>query len=329
MANGTFVDAPQTDVTNPDRQLGGPIQPTAVVLHRTVGRWPGDLSVGTHGGRQGYVSFHFLVGQDDGEWTQFAPVNILCNHAAGANDWAFGIEISGMPDEELTAWQVNRVAAILQWARDEWGIPMEKYDGSQGRIGSWTGAIDHRHIAAPPGLAHADGVEDGDWAKICAAVGQPAPTIPSVIPTPAGNGNPILSRGSRGPGVLRLQEALSAAGVDPGPHDSVFGPLVESAVRTFQTRAKIAVDGIVGPQTWAALDSAPSSSDKPLLKEGATGPAVLELQKALSAAGFDPGPHDSIFGPLVEAAVIAFQTDRGLLVDGIVGPQTWGALPGV
>lgn len=327
MANGTFVDAPQTEVTTPDRQLGGPIQPTAVVLHRTVGRWPGDLSIGTHGGSQGYVSFHFLVGQDAGQWTQFAPVDVLCNHAAGANDWSFGIEISGMPDEELTAWQIERVAAILRWARDEWGIPLDKYDGSQGRIGAWSGAIDHRHIAAPPGLAHSDGVEDPDWERICAAIGQPIPPGPGPVPTPGNSGNPVLRQGARGRAVLRLQEALSAAGFNPGPHDSIFGPLVEAAVRAFQTDRGLLVDGIVGPQTWGALASAPATPSNPLLREGDTGPAVLKLQEALSAAGFDPGPHDSIFGPLVEAAVLAFQTDRGLLVDGIVGPQTWGALP--
>ena len=327
MANGTFVDAPQTAVTNPDRQLGGPIQPTAVVLHRTVGRWPSDLSIGTHGGRPGYVSFHFLVGQDDGQWTQFAPVDVLCNHAAGANGWAFGIEISGMPDEELTGWQIERVAAILRWARDEWGIPLDKYDGSQGRIGAWNGVIDHRHIAAPPGTAHADGVEDADWARICAAIGQPVIPAPAPAPSPSGDGNPILRRGSAGIAVGRLQAALSAAGFDPGPHDSVFGPLVEAAVIAFQTDRGLLVDGIVGPQTWGALAGVPASDGDPLLREGDTGPAVLRLQEALSAAGFDPGPHDSIFGPLVRAAVVAFQTDRGLLVDGIVGPQTWGALP--
>jgi peptidoglycan hydrolase-like protein with peptidoglycan-binding domain len=39
----------------------------------------------------------------------------------------------------------------------------------------------------------------------------------------------------------------------PGPIDGMFGPLTEVAVRVFQTRMRITVDGIVGPQTWAAL----------------------------------------------------------------------------
>jgi peptidoglycan hydrolase-like protein with peptidoglycan-binding domain len=36
---------------------------------------------------------------------------------------------------------------------------------------------------------------------------------------------------------------------------------------------------------------------------------------------------DGIFGPSTEAAVKNFQHDKGLTVDGIVGPHTWAALP--
>ncbi|UWE03483.1 peptidoglycan-binding protein [Laceyella sacchari] len=37
-------------------------------------------------------------------------------------------------------------------------------------------------------------------------------------------------------------------------------------------------------------------------------------------------PADGIYGPVTKRAVQAFQKARGLAVDGIVGPQTWGAL---
>ena len=35
--------------------------------------------------------------------------------------------------------------------------------------------------------------------------------------------------------------------------DGIFGPLTDTAVRAYQQRASVAVDGIVGPETWQAL----------------------------------------------------------------------------
>ena len=64
----------------------------------------------------------------------------------------------------------------------------------------------------------------------------------------------------------------------------------------------------------------------PVLRQGSQGPSVVHLQQLLTSHGFSPGNIDGIFGPRTEAAVIAFQQSRGLLVDGIVGVQTWTAL---
>ncbi len=71
---------------------------------------------------------------------------------------------------------------------------------------------------------------------------------------------PQLQQGhDDGDWVRYLQETLIAWGYDPGPVDGIFGPLTEDGVRAFQADnpdadgAPLAVDGIVGPKTWAAL----------------------------------------------------------------------------
>jgi peptidoglycan hydrolase-like protein with peptidoglycan-binding domain len=62
---------------------------------------------------------------------------------------------------------------------------------------------------------------------------------------------------------------------------------------------------------------------EPLLKKGSTGEVVRQLQQALKDLGHDPGAVDGQFGSKTEQAVKAFQRDRGLTVDGIVGEITW------
>lgn len=54
--------------------------------------------------------------------------------------------------------------------------------------------------------------------------------------------------------------------------------------------------------------------------------ATADIQRALTALGFGPGPVDGIVGPRTRAAVVDFQKSHGLVPDGIVGPNTRGAL---
>lgn len=79
---------------------------------------------------------------------------------------------------------------------------------------------------------------------------------PVVAPQSAAAGKPVLRRGDKNQAVRELQEALKELGHDPGPIDGIFGERTEAAVKAFQKAARIAVDGVVGPQTWGAIEAA-------------------------------------------------------------------------
>src|SRR2546423_13317782 len=64
---------------------------------------------------------------------------------------------------------------------------------------------------------------------------------------------PTLKQGSSGPDVIILQKRLKDLGFDPGEPDGRFGPGTTAAVIAFQQSPGLSADGIVGPNTAAAL----------------------------------------------------------------------------
>ena len=64
--------------------------------------------------------------------------------------------------------------------------------------------------------------------------------------------NPLLVRGNKGVDVERLQRLLNKRGAALTP-DADFGGRTETAVKAFQRKRGLVVDGRVGPQTWACL----------------------------------------------------------------------------
>lgn len=90
-----------------------------------------------------------------------------------------------------------------------------------------------------------------------------------------------------------------------------------------------------GVEYDATIDTAPAQPPPPaalpegylwLKRPNFKGAAIVALQKALSAAGIDPGPIDGEYGPMTDAAVVSLQLAHGLEIDGVVGPNTAAAL---
>lgn len=70
----------------------------------------------------------------------------------------------------------------------------------------------------------------------------------------------------------------------------------------------------------------PVHDPHPTLRQGDTGPAVVQLQQRLNAHDHPGLKEDGDFGPLTDKAVRRFQQQHYLTVDGIVGPKTWAKL---
>ena len=182
---------------------------------------------------------------------------------------------------------------------------------------------------------------------------------PIVTAPPAGGedgGSAVPTRtlrfGMSGDDVKLTQQRLSELGYYYGEYTGQFASATLAAVKAFQKKNKLTVDGAVGPKTVAVLfsddaiaaDSAedapptptPSPSPTPTptdevvlyrtLRYGHTGADVALMQSRLIELGYLAGPSDGEFGSGTLAAVKAFQKANRLTVDGVAGTKTYGVL---
>src|SRR3954471_15110647 len=126
----------------------------------------------------------------------------------------------------------------------------------------------------------------------------------------------------------RRRRVLAAQGRREMARRKQAAGVVSAAMVVSPTAAAFAAAGAGGgggpkvaaasPANRAIAPGAPAG----LLRLGSTGPDVVRVQSALGQV------PDGVFGPRTDAAVRVFQGRNGLLVDGIVGPHTWGTLFG-
>ena len=162
-----------------------------------------------------------------------------------------------------------------------------------------------------------------------------------------------LRRGISGPSVVIVQVELNRISQNYpaipkiSQVDGIFGAQTEAAVRKFQEIANLAVDGVVGRETWYALVryyiavtnmaelrsqgqrfyTISWATTNPI-EQGDRGVKVEHLQYMLSVLSayipeIPPVTVDGIFGPATRDAVIAAQRRFGLPQTGIVDFDTW------
>jgi peptidoglycan hydrolase-like protein with peptidoglycan-binding domain len=125
-----------------------------------------------------------------------------------------------------------------------------------------------------------------------------------------------------GDDVKRLQRVFARDKVlGPADVDGVFGPQTQQAVKDFQQSEGLLADGIVGPVTWSHLTAYREAS--PPLHDGSHGPVVAMLQGVLKTGFGYSGAIDGIFGPVTADVVRQYQSNSGLLVNGVMDERTW------
>lgn len=128
---------------------------------------------------------------------------------------------------------------------------------------------------------------------------------------------PVLSQGKTGAAVTRLQQRLRQLGYLNANPNGNFGPMTKDAVIRFQRNYRIAANGIVNRQTWnTLLGSSPTPGRSSLSTQ-----QVRELQVRLRQLGyFKTNPTGNI-GPITTKAVIQYQRNYRLPVNGIANAQ--------
>ena len=159
-------------------------------------------------------------------------------------------------------------------------------------------------------------------------------------------GGTALRTGSTGSAVEQVQFWLNTLAqyesVLPSlAVDGRYGAATASAVRAFQRRYGLTVDGVVGRETWNAIynefrsiqsdNGTPNAYPGTALREGASGQNVRLVQFWLKIAHtvysrLNDLTVDGRFGAATTAAVKRFQTYFGLTSDGVVGRTTWNKL---
>jgi murein DD-endopeptidase MepM/ murein hydrolase activator NlpD len=133
--------------------------------------------------------------------------------------------------------------------------------------------------------------------------------------------------GSRDAGVAALQVALQSRKLYAGSIDGVKGSATTRAIKRFQRRAGLPVDGIPGPKTRRALGAyGKHLLGSRRLTRGAAGWDVAALQFLLAWHGFPSATIDGGLGVHTERALRHFQRWAGLKPDGVAGETTYAAL---
>ncbi len=159
-----------------------------------------------------------------------------------------------------------------------------------------------------------------------------APVVETTYPPITTDNVVVIKQGVTGEAVKRLQARLTELGYYESVQDGKCKADDVAAIRAFQRKNGLTVDGVAGYDTQSILYTSTAIMDNglmagalqsyTLLKKGMTGAAVQEMQKRLITLKYLNAVADGIFGTDTAEAVYNFQKRNGLVRDGIAGEKT-------
>lgn len=160
----------------------------------------------------------------------------------GGNSTWYSCTFMSGPTEQPTGAQLTAFRELRSWLRGK-GVAAAIKPHSAFVATNCCGDILHRLI------------HNGTLTSGKPPMSEPATIKPSArITTWPYRGSTVMLRGRQDPHVEAVQKRLNELGATPKlAIDGVFGPGTETAVRAFQKRARLGIDGIVGSKTWARL----------------------------------------------------------------------------
>ncbi len=137
----------------------------------------------------------------------------------------------------------------------------------------------------------------------------------------------MLLYGEQSEVVRAAQERLRSLGYMTTAPDGKYGDDTTAAVKQFQSRNDLIVDGYLGPSTRMVLNSGDAVPNG--ISLGDRNDSVRRIQQLLSKYGYLSSSNvTGYFGEVTEKAVKNFQSRNGLVSDGSVGVQTMAKLTG-
>jgi peptidoglycan hydrolase-like protein with peptidoglycan-binding domain len=255
---------------SPHYSSRGGTRPTLLTFHDTEGATTGESLANWLSNPSSQVSYHAAadnysagivfryVDTDDKAWAQAAfneeGLSVaLCVPEGAAASWS--------RDKWLSQGvMLDNAAAIGRTFADWYGIPLKELSSGSAQ-GGGIGACQHANLG-PSGSNHSDcGLGRFPMDEVIRRMGGQPGTPPSQQP-PAGEAPPLhvdyfgQQHNATCPDVRTWQQQMAHRQwtIDV---DGIYGPQSENVCRLFQGEKGLAVDGLVGPQTWGAAWTAP------------------------------------------------------------------------